>query len=138
MIDVERCDRLARKACRGLYGEDLEDLLQEARLAVWQAGDVSDALAILIARRRTIDAWRKMTGYRSKSRRRRRTESLDVEGVPVPTAEDHRLPASDMGLTGRQAVLVDGLALGFRRCELADMLGVTPSRVSQLLHNITT
>lgn len=107
-------------------------------MAVWEAGDVSDGLAVTIARRRVIDAWRSWTGRTARLRARRRAVDIDSPDTHPPGVEDHCRPSVDLCLSGRQAALVDGLALGYRRAELARMLGISAGRVSQLMHTITT
>ena len=143
-------DRLACLAARHAYlptGVDREDLEQEARIGLWQAAPTHPAVAITIARRRIIDANRRMMpGPRGDHT----PEPLSLE-LPVLGLEDEGVTLGDNlvsrgidttqvdvdyvldRLPRRERFIARGLVAGLAQNEIAEMLGVTESRVCQIV-----
>lgn len=113
-----------------------DDVNQAARIAAWRtfaAGLRAPGAVYGSARSAAIDELRRLTG-RGAARRLRRHLSIDhatwVE--PVRPDPDPLSPSQLYGLTGRHAVLADAIAAGELGQDIAAVLGVHPSRVSQL------
>ncbi|NBW09927.1 MAG: sigma-70 family RNA polymerase sigma factor [Caulobacteraceae bacterium] len=128
MNDWARLERLARRAAAKWYAHsDHDDLLQECRIAAWEHADKDDTLIVVICRRRIIDCLRSWHGDR-----RRPVPVLVPLGEHDAVTVADELPLSvSWGLAGRHAVIIDGLASGERPQDLAAVIGVHPSRVSQ-------
>lgn len=110
-------------------------MLQEARIAAWMHDTEPIPLAVVIARRRVIDALRRMKGRTPSQRERRQWLSLDHDETPItpPPVHDAEDPVLALGLTGSDAVVAAGLAAGLHNFLIAEQLGVTAGRVSQII-----
>ena len=134
-MDPARLEHLARAATNRWRGDrDLDDLRQEARIAVWQAGDdTPDRLAVVIARRRCIDWLRRRDGQRKSPR-------PPVNLVAVTPDERCRWdtpdPAVELGLTGRAAVVATMVAEGHTRRQAAAAIGRDPAVVTRILADL--
>ena len=128
--------------CRWTGMTDHEDLRQVARIAAWRTfdhGHRDRALVYRAARCAAIDELRRLTGHRTSTRDARRTLSIDhVTWVERAGQElDEPLEPSHLyGLTGRHAVIADLVGAGELHQDIATVLGVHPSRVTQLLHEM--
>jgi RNA polymerase sigma factor (sigma-70 family) len=141
------------------YGDDPslepDDLAQEAVLAVWEKWPDPTGVALhvnalhLILRRRVADALR--SRYGRHFQRSVPPASLDqaqgdrwplLERLSLDPQDDHyldqRAALSDAPLTGEQRDILRWSALGYPHKEIAQRLGVTVSRVSQRMNEITT
>ncbi len=124
--DDARIESLARTACRPFRPDrDYDDLLQEARIAAWRHLADPDGLVVTIARRRAIDTLRK------------RLDTLITDGVvdEQPT-EDPIDPVLEYGLTGRTAAVAERVAARERYRVIGEELGVTESRISQIVRGL--
>lgn len=115
-----------------------DDVSQAARIAAWRAFDRGHRDRRVIYRSAcsaAIDELRRLTGHRTSTRDARRTLSIDhVTWVEPVRPDPDPLPPSQLyGLTGRHAVIADMVAAGEPKQDIATVLGVHPSRVSQLL-----
>lgn len=133
------------------HGVSREDWEQEARIAIWQANPSAPALASTIARRRVIDAVRRARpGSRGGNAL---PEPISLE-TPIPADLDEQVTIGDnlrdpVGidvtrldvqrairlLPKRERFIILAVQAGYSQTELGKMLGVTDSRVSQLLTN---
>lgn len=138
----DRYDMVARQAC-SLWRDhrDWEDNLQEARLLAWQnRGIKNDRHLVGLVRLRMIDHFRRTTPYNKRKKQLRITSVLvGDEGLGFFDTDhhDHHDPLLDYGnLTGPLRTIAAGLARGDRKQDIADELGVSPARVSQLLPDL--
>lgn len=139
MTDWDSVEVVASRACGPFRRAfDHEDLLQEARLVAWQQRDTPQGLAVTIARRRVIDRMRAADGRRPE--RRPRIERMPLHGTDEGSrldlawsAVDDVDPVLELGLSGRDAVIAEGLAAGTPRQDIAEDVGVSPGRVTQLV-----
>jgi hypothetical protein len=119
------------------YGEELE---ATAMFAAWRHRDEPPGLIYVAARAAMIDDLRHWTGgrYRTSPGRvgQRMTSSRDDIEHYVGSQPAPERPSVAYGLEGRMAYLIDGLWEGFTKDELARLLGLHPSRVSQLLRDL--
>jgi DNA-binding NarL/FixJ family response regulator len=116
-----------------------EELEATAAFAAWQHRDDHPSLMVTAARSAMIDELRRCTGGRRTSARRRghaATFPSDRNDFAASTDHEPFSPATLYGLRGRMAVIANALALGESKVEIARRLGVTPSRVSQLIHEL--
>lgn len=127
--------------CRWTGMTHHEDLAQVARIAAWRTfdhGHRQRAVLYRSAKFAAIDELRRLTGHRTSTRNVRRTLSIDhatwVE--PARPDPDPLLPSQQYGLTGRHAVIADMVGAGELHQDIATVLGVHPSRVTQLLHEM--
>lgn len=127
MTDRARLERLAhRGAARWSSHSSHEDLVQECRIVAWRHADEPDHLILVRCRSRCIDCLRSWHGDR-----RHRVPTLVPLTADPGVAADELAVATSWGLAGRLAVVATALASGERPCDIADDLGVHPSRVSQ-------
>lgn len=124
-------EAIARQACsRWWWHRDRDDLLQVARLSAWQSAGQPDAHRVRRATSSVIEALRASSGragsYKARASHVQINDALDapVELSPLPHVE--------YGLSGREAVVAALLAEGWRTAEIADLLGVSWGRVSQI------
>ncbi len=132
-------EAIARSACAPWVGHpDHPDYMQEARLLAWRHDLPVGGLAVTIVRRRLIEQWRTANHINHTT--------YEPRAVTVPTgldatdSEHHDSPdvALEFGLTGRLATIAAGLAAGHPKRVIAAELGVSPARVSHLLHDLRT
>ena len=117
--------RLARIACRSWRRDrDHEDLVQTAVLYGWQHPELSSATMVWRMRARCIDTLRARSSSIEREQRCATPDRVDADCLPVSLLN---------GLSGRDAVVADMLAEGYSKCVVAAAVGVSPSRVSQLL-----
>lgn len=130
-------EAIARSACAPWVGHpDHADYLQEARLLAWRHDLPVGGLAVIIVRRRLIEQWRTANHICHRTGQPR---GVTVPaGLDVTDTEHHDSPdvALEYGLTGRLATIAAGLAAGHPKQDVADELGVSPARVSHLLHDL--
>ncbi len=118
-----------------------DDVAQAARIAAWRTFDRGHRTRPAIyrsAHSAAIDELRRITGRRAGTRAARITTSIDhISYVETPGDDPDPIPPSlQYGLTGRHAVIVDLVAAGELRQDIAAELGVHPSRVTQLLREV--
>lgn len=115
-----------------------DDVNQAARIAAWRtfdAGHRHPGVIYRSARSAAIDELRRLTGRGDAARAAGRTATLDfVHGGSCDP--DPFTPSQLYGLTGRPALLADAIAVGELGQDIAAALGVHPSRVSQLRHDL--
>gem|GEM_PF-7043676 len=129
MTDWRGLERIADRAARRFPSLWRDDIRQEALLAAWQHED-NLALAAVAARRRAIDHARHLGG-RHLGRQRRVLVEFDAarHSATVAEYEPLELPWVDE----RHRYIGRRLAVGDHKDEIAADLGVSPSRVSQLI-----
>ena len=133
--DWDRLTRLVVIAGRSWRSHRLwPDLRQEGLVVAWQNRDLSDAFIITKARSRMIDVARRELGRNDG--RPRRHELLVIDAAPdtfVAACVDPVDPVLEWDLSGRKRVIAEQLIDGATKQEIAAEIGVSPSRVSQLL-----
>lgn len=137
MIDAAEVNRVARLLRRQWPWIDPHDALSCAGEAAVEVGTDDGAVLVVVSRRRAIDLWRTLHGRRGTRRPfdpspvadDRADDGCSVEGVVGDRLEVERLLAL---LPPRYRFLAGALAEGYLPSEVAVVLGVTPSRVSQL------
>ncbi len=109
-----------------------DDLVQIARIAYWESCNEDDPDYVMVTkvRRRTIDGWRRLSG-RSKYR---------FECVEIPEEKYHPAIMDQeyfsiecLNLPEKHSLVVSYIASGLLKSEVAELLGITPSRISQIL-----
>lgn len=130
---------------------DYEDNIQEAAVAIWQHADEKDlsyGQRVVIARRRVIDAMRLRYGrantYKSKGLANTLSfnykesdddaELFDLIGIIDPEPIDFLI--SSLTKSDREIDIMKSVADGELLSSIGDRLGVTESRVSQILRQI--
>lgn len=109
---------------------DADDIRQEALLAVL---DTPNVPAPVIARNAAVDYLRKIYGKPGS----RRIQSAHVVDPPLDQVDpmdsdtvDLLDPVTTWGLSGRLAIVAECLIAGLPKWQIADMLGISASRVS--------
>lgn len=139
MTDWDRLEGLARQSASQWRKHWLyQDLLQEALLAAWQNEDEPDAHIVRIGRNRVVDAVRVMLGRTGTHKFHGLTGQTGVEDwhETLVTYDDSYDAALELGVSGRDALIVEMLAAGARRTDIAEVLDVCPARVSQLVGSL--
>lgn len=136
----------------GMLPLTVDDFTQIARIAVWRSPDHERVVIRAVIKWRCADAVRKVAGRPGHTRKIVATVSLDAEVANADnttwqdmiqdprdaiTAADTMMLLRDVldlaDLTEREReVLMDHLQ-GVKQCDTADRLGITRSRISQLL-----
>ena len=126
MDDLELYRRAGTACHRWRSDRDYDDLIQTAVVYGWEHPELSAGTMVWLMRARAIDWLRLRDG---------RTFDQRLVELPVHVSVGARdLPVSvTYGLSGRDAVMAEMLSLGYLKSEVAERLGVHPSRVSQLL-----
>jgi len=136
--------RLARRA--GLGGDDVDDLLQEVRIRLWRAlatpERIREARALYIQRTVTSAALDLI-----RRRRARREQPLDIEvgraEPATPTGADRDAEGAEFdavvtraveALTETRRVVVRMYLAGYKREEIAEMLGWSEPKTRNLLY----
>lgn len=126
--------RVARIACSKWRGTpDYEDRLQVAALTAWRKADADLPLRVHAARQAVID-YHRTTNKRSDAASTSLSDEDMPDGWEYPSAED-TLSGPCVAAerwTGTEARIAAMLADGYRRTEIADHLGVTRQRISQI------
>lgn len=113
---------------------DYEDLRQEAYIILHKAQETyAPGQIITMIRFRTIDYLRKRDG---KDRQKQFLPLGDRDVVDRP--ELVARPSILFSLSGRSAILADMVYDGYTQEEIGKVFGVSGSRVSQLLSDLTT
>lgn len=162
---MEPWERAAYRAVYQWRRHDLyEDLHSAARFGAWLRRDDADDVMYMGARSAATDEARRLLGRREhwatrKPSKRyllnRATRSQDpfvmahgdpdgevtgrVQSVPEPLRQEGADPcpwSEQLGLFGRDALLVEWLLEGRTYRWMADQLGVTEGRVTQLFHEM--
>lgn len=128
----DRLERIAQRAVRPWFGPWRDDILQAARLACWQHRHLPDSWIILRARRAAIDEARRVLG-RTGTLRQRQGRPTNLDDAPDPTIDDDHDPSVDLNLNARDSFIVDALARGWAKVDIATALGVTDSAISHHL-----
>ena len=133
MSDWARLKQLAAQAAsKYRWSEDHADLEQAALFAAWRCEQASDRNVVAAAKLAVIDEYRRLNGRHAHTRDARRCLPLE----DVHTTEDRLRPSIELGLSGREAFLVDELAEGHRPQDLAFVLGVSPSMVTKVARRV--
>lgn len=139
LTDMEKLEDLARmSAAKWRQHRLYEDLLQEARCTLWQNYNphYSRGSNIWIAQKRIIDVLRQQSGRKHSRNYQQRTYDLlriDPSLIPPLEFRDETDIIMEIGLEGRHLVIARMLELGFPKQDIAEHLGLHPSRISQIL-----
>lgn len=134
----DRIERLAQIVSAKWRSHPLHpDLLQEMRLYVWQNREKDDRLIQWMGKHRAIDFLRQTDGRKGKPDYLRRERHalpgedfiFDHAGATV----DQRDTIMELGLTGRHELIARMIEVGYQKQEIAEAMGLHPSRVSQIL-----
>lgn len=114
---------------------DFEDLKQESYISLMGMPDTwTEAKVVVMIRFRAIDWLRKRDG---KKRNRSLRDQLVLGGVDIPHDGDvFLMPSVLFGLSGREGVVADLWYKGWLQDDIGKEVGVSESRVSQLLAKI--
>ena len=129
----------AIRVCNARRHRHFDDLTQAAWVALWRHGPDGEALLCTVAYRAAIDEWRRLCGRPSTPGRQltRNAELFDdIRPMDRPTPEPTTSVSDLYKLDGRLATIAEVLAIGETKDEAARILGVSPGRVSQLLHDV--
>ena len=119
---------------------DWEDMLQEARLRRWQMHDQSKSAQFLAIRNRVVDLIRMKLGRKNQKHHVAQPHPYtDVDrNYPASGEIDRILDALMIEtamavLSHREAYIMRQWSIGYRRPEIAEMVGLSTSMVSVLI-----
>ena len=129
---VARCERVARQT---RFPRDEAERLSAANLAAWQAWSMGrPELGPLFTRRRIADSVRAAIGRYGD-----RPEQVQLTVDPpvhVDPTHDLRLAELLRDLSPEHRRLLALIAYGYTRAEAARIVGISKSRVTQILHTV--
>ena len=139
--DLYRLARVAAGPWRSL--SLYEDCVQVAAVALWRSegSGLSDGVRVVDARRRIVDDLRCTVGRPGTARHAQRSSEVSLDGFPVDVfgvwdSESLSVLVESFRPSGRERSILWRLLAGWTVTEVADELGVTPSRVSQVLREL--
>ena len=136
--------RLARVAAGPWRSLSLyEDCVQVAAVALWRSegSGLSDWVRVVDARRRIVDDLRCTVGRPGTARHARRSSEVSLDGFPVDVfgvwdSESLSVLVESFRPSERERSILWRLLAGWTATEVAAELGLTVSRVSQLLREL--
>ncbi len=148
-IDIDHMEYIVRLATnKWRHIPEYEDLKQIGRIAYLNDNNGVDSLVVTKVKRRVIDSWRVSSGYRRKQFQEFETVQI---GILFPEEIDKNVNTKDsynlrdkkkisemLNISGVEAFIVDSLADGKLKQEIADDLKISPSRVSQIIRKLKT
>lgn len=123
---------------------DYDDLAQELAIIGLKLDDeMTDGGAVRVLKLRAIDWLRRRDGRMlATGQERHNRRHISLEGLMddpdwlLPRSELPMKPSLFLGLKGRTALIVDLRWAGYTGREIAEALGVTDGRVSQILRTV--
>lgn len=136
--------RLARQAAAPWRFSPLyEDCVQVAAVSLWRSegSGLSTGLRVVDARRRIVDDLRCTVGRPGTVRHAQRSSEVSLDGFPVDVSgvwdpESLSVLVESFRPSERERSILWRLLAGWTATEVAAELGVTVSRVSQLLREL--
>ena len=120
-----------------------EDCVQVAAVSLWlsEGSGLSTGLRVVDARRRVVDDLRRTVGRPGTVRHAQRSSEVSLDGFPVDVfgtrdPEPLSVLVESFQPSERERVILWRLLAGWSATEVAAELGVTVSRVSQVLREL--